>query len=150
VQRACKTSVDLKSFGESAVHEFRRDKQSRTGAVRIGLESARPFVWASFHDSRMAAFQKCRQFVKAPGKTGHFALIGDYLPGAQDIISIVGTSFRNVALEDNIRGLIDSELSPLDEVREVGFKEREGKAILRARETRHRRASRQLCKEALE
>lgn len=75
--------------------------------------------------------------------------VGDYLPSAQNIVSIFGTGFWDMAIEDNLRSLIDSELSAFDEVREICFEKRKCKAIRGAGEARHRRGSRQLCKKAL-
>ena len=64
----------------------------------------------------MAPFQQGCQFVDVSREEGHFVLIGDYSPSAQNVMSIFGTSFGDMALENNIRSLIDGELGPFDKV----------------------------------
>ena len=64
-------------------------------------------------------------------------------------MGIFEAGLRDMAIEDNIRSLVDGKLGPFNKVREIGFEEREGGSIRGACEARHRSASRELRKEAL-
>src|SRR5580700_3473649 len=119
MQWARQTTVDFKTFRERSLHQFRHHEVGCASPVRFRLKACRSFVWAPFHDSSVSALQKSEEFGGAARETRHFVLVGDHLPCAQHVLSILASCFRYAALEHNVRGVMDGELRALDKVRVI-------------------------------
>ena len=66
--------------------------------------------------------------LRAVRRPAHFLRVGDDAPGAQDVVRVLGTLLRHRAAEHDGGGLLDGELGPFDEVREVRLEEGERRA----------------------
>jgi hypothetical protein len=89
---------------------------------------------------RVPTIQNRRQFLDAAGQTRHLAFVGDYLPRAQHVVCVCRPRARYVPFENDIGGFIDGELSAFDEIGEISFEERQGRAVrgtLQANRGRH-------------